>query len=189
MFATQFLKVGVILHGIVTIRMFTNSELFPEGDVKNALLNQHLENQGQSSARFSRAYATWYIVFYIGVCAWFLFEATLLDWIPQCFRALKEKVSKKTQEEQIADQQEDFAKEDEHSNDFFNEISVMYLRNYEDDISDEKREFKQNMDDVEDRFDESKSQDNRFEEEVKVSADVYNKFLIRKESSIHYVIE
>lgn len=128
LFATHWIKLGIIIHGFITLTMITNSHLLPTAEIWEAMSEQQVLENGTSGERFvnrflSKGYAIVYIIFYLCVIIWFLFEAILLDYIWKLFGlCCKKKV----------DNEDEFEKEDEWSNDFFNEVEIEFLKGYED---------------------------------------------------------
>lgn len=163
--------------------MITNSNLIPTQEIWQEISQNNIVNYGTFSERFAnrffrKGYAVTYVIFYIIVVIWFLFEATLLDVIWKIAS-----LCKKHSEE------EEFEKEDEWSNDFLREIDINYLYSYEDKAQDELREYTEQVNDPEQRFDSDKSKGWRFDEELKIDNNFLKQFLETRIKQIHFVIE
>lgn len=64
--------------------MLTNSNLLPTAEIWEAMSEQQVMDYGTEGERFvnrflSKGYAVIYLVFYLCVIAWFVFEGILLD--------------------------------------------------------------------------------------------------------------
>lgn len=82
MFATQLFKFGIIIHGIVTAVMLTNSKLFPD-DPKELIFAQYTQ---YIPGRFHKGYAIFYVFFYACIFIFFFMHTLVVGNIIACVK-------------------------------------------------------------------------------------------------------
>ena len=86
LFVTHWIKIGVLLHCLVTLGMITNSNLLPRQEIWESIHEQQILNYGSISDKFfarflSKGYTIFYSIFLLSVFVWFIFEATLMEYV------------------------------------------------------------------------------------------------------------
>ena len=97
LFTTHWMKVGVLLHGITGLFMYTNSKLIPNPEYLDEKRARQIYLNGTLMEKFSerfftRSYSTFYLVFWIFVLVWFIAKPTLLSLIWKCFDCVIDKI-------------------------------------------------------------------------------------------------
>ena len=136
LYTTQWTKIGVLLHGAISLVMFTNSQLIPNNNFWDMQEDWVTTNYGSFAERVSerfhkKDYAVVYLSFWIGVVCWFVFEATLWEFIWAIIVYIREKVTGVTEEEKA------MVRESAWSDDFYKELKIEPLKKLWDKASDE----------------------------------------------------
>ena len=184
LYTTQWIKLGLIFHGIVGGLMMTNSELMPALDAFDVNLNliqiEGLDNieidtdsqYGNIIARLaSRPYSALYLVFWVFVIVFFIAKGTVLKLIWTVFGCILSRLFPDNKEE----------KPEAHSDDFFKEILFKPLMELYDKTQDELRDFE--------GVDLAKVEQFRYEEEVKLDVAAHKTKLVNRIEQIESVVD
>ena len=171
---TQYIKVGLILHGAFGGLMITNSRLIPPdmATIKERSVDLTQDNIFDLLiGRFFRSeYSLIYTFFWIGVLAWLLAKDTILEYVYRFFACLARLCVKEKEENDYA-----------HSRDFFKDIKVKPLTDLYDKAKDEFEDYKDFNPSDYDMF--------RFEEEPRFTVDSTKEKLQTRVEQIVKVID
>lgn len=95
LFATQLFKFGIIIHGIITAVMLTNSKLFPDQSDEQLLA----EYKRLVPGRFHKGYAVFYVLLYVCIFIFFFMHSLVVGNILACISWCKKNYFHKAEEE------------------------------------------------------------------------------------------
>lgn len=177
LYTTNWIKIGLILHGIVGGLMITNSNLLPPDDINKNPEEQYILAYGtfyqKMEIRFLyKPYSVIYVFFWFCVFVWMVAQATVLKVVFGVCGCICSKLI-----DLVSKDEEN--KAEAFSNDFLQEVSIQTLIDLYDKAHDELRDFKGFSD----------SSPNRFPEEAVSTDETHKEKLQRRIASLEAVTD
>jgi hypothetical protein len=185
LYSITWIKFSILLHGVVGLFMYTNSDLFPQNDPYAGKIEAMLKFIGGwgelfQERFFQRSYSVIYFLFWICVVIWFVAKHTVLKlfWkLVSC--TCNSLIACCTSDDEPLDSV--------HSDDFYSELLIAPLKTLidtaNDDVEAERHRIQKN-----ESFNPDTAKEHRYPEEVEVAKEAFLQKLEQRLEQIEHLV-